>query len=192
MSTVAERKILNEPCSYRGAHVTESGVYTVAAVRHVVSWPAVNVKPEATVYAGLGLFDTHQFHHLLVAKHGALLGILCRCDLLDAPMRGSVGDHMTRNVVWLLSDATLVRAKSLMDSNGVNALPVSDSGTWGIITRGDLVRAGVGDRPTCTACGATHHLRPHRLYEDEMLCRECRTPIGGELARSYLDLGVAG
>jgi CBS domain-containing protein len=100
---------------------------------------------------------------------------------------------MSRNVVWLLGDATLARAKSLMDEHGIGALPVSDCGSWGIITRGDLVRAGMGQRTHCIACGSSHHLRPHPLYEDELLCNDCRdrrAPLRGPIARAYVDLGV--
>jgi CBS domain-containing protein len=172
-----------------------SGVFAAAGVRPRVSWPAVAVKPEATVYAALDILDAHQFHHLLVAKDGALLGMLCSCDLFSAPLRSPAGDFMSRDLVWLHSDATLARAKTLMETHGVGALPVSDYGSWGILTRGDLIRAGYADRMRCMDCDSSHHLRPHTLYEDELLCRACKDeqrPARSPIERAYLDLGVCG
>lgn len=175
--------------AYRAQRPTKSGTFTAADVSTLVSWPALKIKPVATTMAALNCMDHNAFHHLLVLEQGRLVGILCRCDLLDARASDEVAAYMSQHVVWVPGDTRLTRAESVMDMYGVNALPVFDGGAWGILTRGDLVRAGRSEHRCCDVCGEAHHVRPHPLYDEQRLCRDCRSGTASELTRGLLDLG---
>lgn len=82
-------------------------------------------------------------HRLLVSDRGTLVGIVCRCDL-ERALSERVGAVMQRDVHVIDAAATLADAAAMMRALDVGCLPVSrGSRLVGIITRGDLVRAGL-------------------------------------------------
>lgn len=120
----------------------------------------------------------HVRHLLVVDGGGALVGVMCRCDLHPAPHAGTrVVDRMSPDMITATPDTTLGEAAAAMQRFGIGCLPVVDGAVpVGVLTRGDLLRIGVpaslvgGD--DCTACGSRHGVRadPHSGLQ---LCLSC-------------------
>jgi signal-transduction protein with cAMP-binding, CBS, and nucleotidyltransferase domain len=89
----------------------------------------------------------------------------------------------------VLPSAPIEAAATMVEEAGIGCLPVvAGARVVGIVTRGDLRRAGVldTDATPCTCCGTTHHVRPDHdtgFY----YCTECRHP---EWPCEDADLGV--
>lgn len=82
-------------------------------------------------------------HRLLVVDRGLLVGIVCRHDL-ESALSDRVADHMRRDVYIIDAEATLGDAAAAMYALDVGCLPVTrGKALVGILTRGDLVRAGL-------------------------------------------------
>ena len=137
-------------------HDSVSGLMTGA--RALVHLPAGKTADEA-----LRLAQEHDLRHLVVTegeRDDQLRGVVCRCDLypaLGSPAR--VGDLVRRPVVGVLFGETLGDAVARMKTFQVGLLPVVAFGLLvGVISRGDLRRAGVADEilagPRCDVCGA--------------------------------------
>jgi CBS domain-containing protein len=167
-----------------------SGVRLRMQVRDVMSWPAAVVTPETPTAHALRLATENAFHHFPVVAGRSLVGVICTCDLSNAGQLEEVGNRMSAQPVSVEADATLADASVQMDEAGVDCLLVSWLDAWGIITRGDLVRAGAcddHDRPHCTTCGARHHVRPAPRSARRWLCIECLDDE--EVAELYRDWG---
>lgn len=140
-----------------------------------MSWPAVATSPADPVARAEKVLGAAGFHHLPVIAGEQLAGILCSCDLRHALPSCRVAEVMTRRVMTVEGDATPLVALATMDELRVNALPVLWRGRWGIVTRGDLVRAGLCGRLACMACGGNHHVR--RMARGAMwFCLDCLDP----------------
>jgi len=101
--------------------------------------------------------------HLLVVDEGALVGVLCGCDL-DAVTPGEpVWERMTVPVLTVRPDASVEEAALTMSDCRVGCLPVVIGGlVMGIVTGDDLRRAGASvpeDRRRC------HHHRAQRSLD---------------------------
>jgi hypothetical protein len=82
-------------------------------------------------------------HRLLIAEEGQLAGIVCRHDLQRTGV-GRVSACMQRDVYVIQAAATLGEAAAAMYGLDIGCLPVTREGKLvGIITRGDLIRAGL-------------------------------------------------
>ena len=103
--------------------------------------------------------------HLFVTRGRHLVGVLCRCDLYPEPdAEDVVAGRMSTTVYALEPNATLGEAAAAMASLGVGCLPVvRDDEPLGVITRGDLRRAGVPEdrlgAHRCAECGSIHGVR---------------------------------
>jgi acetoin utilization protein AcuB len=85
-------------------------------------------------------------HHLLVVEDDALLGVVCRCDLATPGAGELVRDRLVDSLWVTQSSATLADAAMAMKDNHVGCLPVVDGEELvGVITRTDLLRAGVDE-----------------------------------------------
>jgi CBS domain-containing protein len=128
-----------------------------------MSWPAITVSPATTVGDAAALAEAAHIHHLPVVDNGALAGVLCVCDLWNAPPATEVERCMQRWAIAVHGGAPALRAASIMRLRGVGCLPViAGRRVVGVITAGDLLRLGVVDhdlRPACAACGNRHHVR---------------------------------
>jgi len=101
--------------------------------------------------------------HLLVIAGDQLVGMVCRCDLVAPHDPGDVVvSRMSCPVVDVAPSATLGEALDAMNRYRVGCVPVV-GGTGvvlGIVTRGDLRRAGAPEEALggghCVACGSTH------------------------------------
>jgi predicted transcriptional regulator len=114
--------------------------------------------------------------HLLVGDAGAPLGVLCRCDLAEAAPEAHVETVMRSSMFAVAPELTLGEAAVAMARLGIGCLPVAEDGcVLGLITRGDLRRAGAPERllgaHVCCDCGSVHAVRtgPHGLE----YCLDC-------------------
>lgn len=141
----------------------------------------VTVAGETTIAEADERARTEGIRHLFVTDGTALVGLVCRCDLVTA-MADGVGERpvrarMTRSLVVVRPDATLAEAARTMRTAHVGCLPVVWRGDLcGVITRGDLRRAGADESRLgarlCTACGSTHGVCAHPRLGVE-LCLAC-------------------
>jgi CBS domain-containing protein len=144
----------------------------------------VEVEPETTLDAADELARASGVRHLPVFSHGALVGMLCRCDLAEPwPEGARVVSRMACPVVDVPPTASLGEALETMNRQRVGCLAVTGgSGLLGLITRGDLRRAGapeeVLDTERCASCGGGHGVRTDPRYPSVLLCLDCLERAG--------------
>src|SRR5687767_3086126 len=112
-------------------------------VRTLMAWPAQWLSPMLDVHHALLLAERLGVHHLPVFGFGELVGIVCVCDLRLAPSNECVHEHMHIAPILISADAPASEAADCMDSHDVGCLVVPHRGWFGILTHGDLCRAGV-------------------------------------------------
>ena len=91
----------------------------------------------------------------VISLFGAYLELPSSHRKFEADLRkavgAKVGDVMDKDVVSCGPDDTLERAATLMHERGVSRLPVSEDGFLvGIVARGDILRAVMGDPDATT------------------------------------------
>jgi hypothetical protein len=126
--------------------------------------------------------------HLFVVDEGKLVGVLCRCDLYPEPdEHEDVAARMASNVYALEPTATLGEAAAAMKTLAVGCLPVVHKDRpIGVVTRGDLRRAGVPELALgahcCLECGSVHGVRPdaHSGLEYCLDCIDLFTALGND------------
>jgi hypothetical protein len=104
----------------------------------------VQVSPETPCALAREIAERASVHRLLVARDDVLVGIACHCDLeAGANAELPVGEVMATEIFAVTPSTTLGEAAAAMSALNVGALPVM-RGTElvGVITRGDLERAG--------------------------------------------------
>lgn len=123
----------------------------------------VKVKMDDTLRTVREMFETHEFHHLLVVEGPRLIGVVSDRDLLRsispfvghdfserqqdvATLNRRVHQVMTRKLVTATPDMTLEEAVQLFLTHKVSCLPVVDEKMHpvGIITWRDVFRLIVG------------------------------------------------
>jgi CBS domain-containing protein len=134
------------------------------------------ISPETTATEALRVAEQVSTHYLpVVGKRGKPLGVVCRCDLADAPPGSHVADCMSAPAVAIDAEATPEEAASLMLRSGRGCLPVvEDFQVAGLLTRGELLRARVLSEAQvrrCELCGTTSHVSG---TAERSLCRRCR------------------
>ena len=81
--------------------------------------------------------------HMLVTESGAVAGVACLCDLEGADKATPVSELMSTPVAEVTPTTPLSEAAKLMRDFEVGCLAVSVNGfPIGVVTRGDLYRAG--------------------------------------------------
>lgn len=139
--------------------------------------PVIGVAPGASVEEVLALAREKQVHHIPIVKKGRVLGLVCTCDLNEAPLTLPALQLARRNVVTALPSCSAGDAARLMVQNAVGSVLISNrDGVWGIVTRKDLAEAGPDlaellGGSSCAACGAGQHLRPGP--GETLLCVAC-------------------
>ncbi|MCU1283391.1 MAG: domain containing protein [bacterium] len=126
--------------------------------------------------------------HLFVVDSGKLVGVLCRCDLYPEPdPHEGVAARMASDVYALDPTATLGEAAAAMKSLHVGCLPVvRRDRPVGLVTRGDLRRAGVPETALgahrCLECGSVHGVRSdvHSGLEYCLDCIDLFTALGND------------
>jgi CBS domain-containing protein len=101
----------------------------------------VVTRPHASCREAERLAQRHRLQHLLVVDGLRLVGVISSRDLQRAG--GWVADHMQREVYAVLGDTTLGEAVAAMRQLEIGFLPViGERFVIGVLTRGDLIRAG--------------------------------------------------
>ena len=148
-------------------------------VRELMSRDPVLVDGRVTAHAAERVAAAGRVHHLLAVRDGRLVGVLCRCDLASASPVDPIESFMHGEVVSAAPGDGAEQAARTMRERGVGCLPVlTASGELvGVLTRGDLRRAGVlpgvPGVDVCAACGQPYGLLPAGSPEGLVLCRAC-------------------
>jgi len=159
-------------------------------VASLMTAPVVVIGPDMDVAEVLALAYTRRVHHFPLVRAGALVGVVCTCDLREASPRDSVSRFAKSKVVTVTRDTTATDAAKALQLHAVGSTVVTDgSHVVGILTREDLVEADpelaqlLGES-RCVSCGTLHHLRagPDGAFH----CADCRDRARGE---DWFELG---
>lgn len=146
-------------------------------VSEIMSRPAVTIEPGARVEDVFGLAERRAVHHFPIVDRGALVGLVCTCDLRDASPHSCATDLAQQRVVTISPDGHADEAALLMAKESVGSIVVVGAdGVVGMLTREDVARsapelAGLIEEGHCSACGTRHHLKPGP--NNEFLCADC-------------------
>ncbi len=145
-------------------------------VEQVMTRPVRTLPPETTVLQALGCARAWSVHHLPVGQAGAVLGVLCTCDLREAKLTEPLREVIRRPPLTIDTRSSCRAAGERMRQQLVNSLLVTDGAqVVGIVTRSDLAALSADEplRETCCwCCGETRHLT--RDEHGQLLCAECR------------------
>lgn len=124
-----------------------------------------------------GVAEQRGVRHLFVTNGEQVVGIVCTCDLIGRPGL-AVEDCMAHTVITVDAACSLPDAAGVMAREHIGCLAVfDDDALAGVITRGDLRRAGVAESDLgatrCASCGSTHGVRPHPRMPDVEFCLSC-------------------
>jgi predicted transcriptional regulator len=147
-------------------------------VADVMTARPLRVEANVTVKAALALARRHHLRHLLVAMPNGAVGAVCLFHLRSADSAASVADCVC-DPSWigpLPPQLPVEEAVEIMNERAFRCLPVVAGGlVLGVITGGDLRRAGLSEErasPRCSACGTREH-----VYEERppgiALCADC-------------------
>lgn len=126
--------------------------------------PLICIEEGVTVRDALAVARFEHIHHLPVMRGGALVGMLCSCDLAGAHALAPVSSLMKQPAVALDQGARVSDAVSTMNAYGIGSVVLMDGGQPnGIVTRGDLLHAqpelsALLTKSRCMCCGLTRHL----------------------------------
>jgi CBS domain-containing protein len=113
-----------------------------------------SIAPRATVYEALQIMSEKDVGALLVLDKGNLVGIFSERDYArKLILKGrfskdtTVGELMTREVLYIESQSTIEHCMALMTANRVRHLPVLENERLiGIVTIGDVVKQTISDQ----------------------------------------------
>jgi predicted transcriptional regulator len=156
-------------------------------VRDAMSRPVVGLEPTMSVADAVELARERRVTHFPVVARGATIGVVCTCDLDEAPLSSDVSSIMHVPAASVSADDSLNHAAALMAKLGVGSLiVVSGDETVGILTRTDLERCGLADvafgEQRCSACREIQHVRLDQRcgYWLCASCRQAEDDSGGE------------
>lgn len=159
------------------------------AVSRLMQHPVVELNPDYDVELTLNISRTLGVHHFPLLRCGKLVGMVCTCDLDEAPRAAHIRDFAHTDVLTVAHDSSIDDAVRLMLDRSVGSAVVLEHGVMcGIITREDIERAdpawaAMFAQHRCTACGATRHLR---RTPEGTLCAGCS---GRAHADGWLEAG---
>lgn len=145
-------------------------------LQNVMHQPVVVLQLFDTVADALETARERGVHHFPVCRRDHVMGMLCTCDLRDAPLSRVVGEIM-RPAVTLPMQRSAWEAAALMRAADVGSILVTDDtgAVSGIVTRSDLSRepsaSPLLQDCRCEVCGSIRHLQ---RYEDRQLCSSCK------------------
>jgi CBS domain-containing protein len=161
-------------------------------VADLMTAPVVVIGPGMCTGEVLTLAYDRRVHHFPVVRAGALVGLVCTCDLREASPQQSVNlfSKSLNEVVTVTRDTTAYDAARTLQRHAVGSAVVTEGvSVIGIVTREDLVEADpelaqLMEESRCVSCGTLHHLRggPDGRFQ----CADCRDRAKGD---DWLDLG---
>ena len=163
---------------------------TSQPVSQLMRHPVVELNPDYDVASTLELSAFLGVHHFPLLRRGKLIGMVCTCDLDDAPRNAHICDFAQKSVVTVTHDTKVEDAARLMVKKTVGSAIVMDHGLMcGILTREDIERqspelAAMFAQHRCEACGATKHLK--RSPQGALLCAGCS---GRAREKGWLETG---
>jgi len=113
-----------------------------------------SIAPQATAYNALQIMAEKNVGALLVIEKEKLVGIFSERDYArkvilkeKSSKNTSVGELMTREVIYINANATLEESMALMTAKRIRHLPVlKNNQLIGIVTLGDVVRQIISDQ----------------------------------------------
>src|SRR5690606_36533108 len=135
-----------------------SMMHTTSTVNDLMTGRPIWVPEAAHARDALVLAETEGVHYLLVADRDKdLAGVTCLCDVSRAGLEDRVKSFAHNPVTYVMSGESAENAVNMMSRCAVGCLPVlEDPGrVIGILTRHDLVQAGLIDRKS-TRLNSSH------------------------------------
>jgi len=156
-------------------------------------------RPPGMVFPNASVEDAFQralrlgVHHLVVVNESREpLGVLCTCDLLGRDAELEVGECMSSPAETVDEQAPASELLTVVKEHHRGCVPVLSSGqVGGVVTRGDLRRAGAlaeEECERCSRCSTFHHVRADAMT-GEALCVTCRRETEWEWEGEYIELG---
>ncbi|NNM88083.1 MAG: CBS domain-containing protein [Phycisphaerae bacterium] len=117
--------------------------HILAGKPHIVH----SIAPAESILVATQRMNRHKIGALLVMESGHIVGILTERDILQRvvaadknPHRTTVGEAMTRDVIFCDPDTSLQEASTIMKAHRVRHLPVCDQDgqLLGMVSIGDL------------------------------------------------------
>ncbi|MFZ5891106.1 MAG: CBS domain-containing protein [Myxococcota bacterium] len=139
--------------------------------------PVVEIEPETRVGRVMQLAAEMRIHHFPIVRDGALLGVVCTCDLAHARPETGVLQLARRSVATIAPNRPARDAAQLLHDRGVGSVVVTrGTSICGILTRQDLVEdnaefAHLLESEHCDVCKKQKHLR--RTSNGGYLCAAC-------------------
>jgi predicted transcriptional regulator len=160
------------------------------SVSELMSQPALVVGPDWLVSDVCALAEQKHAHHFPIVEEGALIGIVCTCDLREATPAQAVRTYARRNVATIAPTRNVADAARLMAERAVgSAVVMGPDGILGIVTRADLQHdekaRSLLEEGHCAACGTSNHLRP--AVDGTYLCVDCSDRARGD---DWFDIGA--
>ena len=128
-------------------------MYTLREMLKMKGDQVWSITPQATVYEALELMATKNCGALVVIKDDKVVGIFSERDYArkvilqgKSSKTTSVGELMTREVLYVSPDDTIENCMALMTSKRTRHLPILENGKLaGIISIGDVVKAIISE-----------------------------------------------
>ena len=126
----------------------DSSEITLFTADDIMTSDVIAVHPDTTVEQAINLFGKYGISGLpVVDVENHLLGMITEYDLLRSirtlEMRGFVADFMTREVITVEHQASLVDIVNTLLSSRIRRVPVVNDGKLvGVVSRRDLLFAG--------------------------------------------------
>jgi CBS domain-containing protein len=129
-------------------------MYTVHQLLQAKGNHVWSIEPDATVYQALQSMAEKNVGAMLVVQGGKLVGIFSERDYArkvilqgKSSKTTSVGEVMTREVLYISPDDTIENCMALMTAKRTRHLPVLEHGELvGLVSIGDVVKEIIRDR----------------------------------------------
>ncbi|WP_135610209.1 CBS domain-containing protein [Methanococcoides sp. AM1] len=146
-------------CTEKDFLIFTAGIVTNKPISEYMSKRVEKAPADMTISDAAKIMVMNRFRRLPVVKGDILIGVVNASSIMHFLGNGEAFEKLTtgniheamdtpisslisKDVVWVSSDADLGKASELMIKNGVGALPVIDNGKLcGIITERDILRA---------------------------------------------------
>ena len=150
----------------------------ISRVEGLMTPRIVGVSPTTRVADAQAVAVASRCRHLLVLDRGNLVGVTCVCELRRSTPDEPVNVRMRAAITIRPGDAP-EDAAAVLRSFRIGCLPVVRRGfVIGVLSRGDLVRAGMdpelAGRATCASCRYPHNLREDPRAPGVSFCSFCR------------------